>query len=63
LSKASDKVYRQFMEGAEQGPTYLHPHFEDGYKGENKPVKSQKLAMAAWRAGRDTAALHEAVPA
>jgi hypothetical protein len=63
LSKASDKVYRQFMDDAEHAPAYLQHHFEDGYKGLNKPVKSQKLSLAAWRAGRDTAALHEAVPA
>ena len=62
MSKASVKVYRQFMDDAEHAPLYLHRHFEDGYKGINKPVKSQKLPMAAWRAGRDTAATHAAVP-
>lgn len=51
------------MEDAEHAPFYLQPHFEDGYKGLNRPVKSQKLALAAWRAGRDTAALHESIPA
>lgn len=62
MSKASDKVYRQFMDDAEHAPLYLHHHFEDGYKGINKPAKSQKLSLAAWRAGRDTAAAHTAEP-
>lgn len=56
MSKASDKTYNQFVTNPATAPSYLRPHYDDGCSGVNKPPKTQKLAMAAWRAGRDTMA-------
>lgn len=56
MSKASDKIYKQFRDNPDHAPMYLHPNFTHGKQGINKPPKSQKLALAAWRAGRDSMA-------
>jgi hypothetical protein len=56
MSKASDKTYNQFRNDPDSAPGYLRGHYNDGRLGIMKPPKSQKLAMAAWRAGRDSSA-------
>jgi hypothetical protein len=56
MSKASDKTYNQFRTDPDNAPGYLRGHYNDGRLGIMKPPKTQKLAMAAWRAGRDAAA-------
>jgi hypothetical protein len=57
LSKASDKIYDMFMADSDScRSSYLYDHYQRGMQGIMKPAKSQKLALAAWRAGRDTVA-------
>lgn len=56
MSKASDKTYKQFLSDPDKAPAYLRHHYDDGRSGVNKPCKTQKLSMAAWRAGRDAVA-------
>lgn len=56
MSKASDKTYNQFRDNPATAPSYLRHHYDDGRAGLNKPPKTQKLAVAAWRAGRDSVA-------
>jgi hypothetical protein len=63
LSKASDKTYKQFLSDPDDAPGYLRGHYNDGRLGLMKPPKSQKLAMAAWRAGRDSVAVEVEVAA
>lgn len=49
-----DRVYEMFMADPEQcRSSYLYDHFKRGQQGVMRPVASQKLALAAWRAGRD----------
>lgn len=47
-----DKTYNQFRSNPNEAPAYLRTHYEDGRMWTNKPTA--KLALAAWRAGRDS---------
>lgn len=60
MSKSSDKTYNQFRDNPDTAPRYLRQHYDDGQSGVDKPPKSQKMAMAAWRAGRDSMVTEDA---
>jgi hypothetical protein len=52
----AEKVYRQYLTDPAAGKSkYLHDHFRHGLAGMAEPLKSQVLAHAAWRAGREAA--------
>lgn len=54
MSKESDKVYNMFVTDPDScRSSYLYDHYQRGQHGLMKPAKTQKLALAAWRAGRD----------
>ena len=53
----ADKVYQQYLQqpATPQDSSYLDTHFKSGLAGLREPLRSQVLAHAAWRAGREYA--------
>lgn len=50
-----DVVYRLFRDTPDKGKTSeLYNHYKRGRLGIMRPRPQQKLALAAWQAGRDT---------
>lgn len=57
-ARGAESVYQLYRNDPESGAaSYLHDHYRRGLAGIMEPSNDAHLAHAAWRAGRDTAAL------
>jgi len=51
----TEKIYKAFRENPEEfKSSYLYNHYKRGLVGIIKPTASEKNALAAWKAGRDS---------